>query len=84
MQISVSGQSIPIVPWTTDQEQAITSPFFTQLLGILGFHLPQETGKIFPRIPNFWGPEILYEVAHKLGSLENGKLSTHLCYIINA
>lgn len=79
----VSNQSIPIIPWTNDQESALSSQLFRQLLEILGFHLHPESGKIYPRIPNFWGPDVLFEVAQKLGNIQQGKLLKKMFCIIH-
>ncbi|XP_071541193.1 protein timeless isoform X2 [Panulirus ornatus] len=66
---TLSNQSIPIIPWTGEQEEAFTSPTFRQLLGELGFHLPTDTGKIYPRIPHFWCPDVLFMVIKRLGTI---------------
>ena len=65
----VSNQSTPLIPWTSEHEEAFSSPTFRQLLGELGFHMPSETGKLYPRIPHFWCPEVLYMVAKRLGDI---------------
>lgn len=76
---SVSNQSIPLIPWTSEQEEAFSSPTFRQLLGELGFHLPSDTGKLFPRIPHFWCPDVLFMVAKRLGDITESKslICTH-------
>ncbi|XP_042227111.1 protein timeless-like isoform X2 [Homarus americanus] len=71
---TLSNQSIPIIPWTGDQEEAFSSPTFRHLLGELGFHLPSDTGKIFPRIPHFWCPDVLFMVAKRLGPIPSSTL----------
>nr|AYE56134.1 timeless protein [Penaeus vannamei] len=71
---TLSNQSIPLVPWTSEQEEAFSSLKFRQLLGELGFHLPSDTGKIFPRIPHFWCPEVLFMVAKRLGPIDSSSL----------
>nr|AGV28716.1 timeless [Eurydice pulchra] len=75
---AISNQPIPIIPWTTDQENAISYPLFRQLLEVLGFYLQPDSGKLYPRIPNFWSPDMLYEVAQKLGTIEQGTLKFSL------
>ncbi|XP_042876538.1 protein timeless-like isoform X2 [Penaeus japonicus] len=71
---TLSNQSIPLVPWTSEQEEAFSSLKFRQLLGELGFHLPSDTGKIFPRIPHFWCPDVLFMVAKRLGPINGSSL----------
>ncbi|CAL4125074.1 unnamed protein product, partial [Meganyctiphanes norvegica] len=68
---TISNQSIPLIPWTSDQELILSNPWFRQLLGELGLHLPSDTGKIFPRIPNFWSPDVLYLMAKRLGDMDS-------------
>ncbi|CAL8094486.1 unnamed protein product [Orchesella dallaii] len=63
------GQSIPIVPWTHYQEILLMSPPYLLLLHKLGFHLPGDVGKMFPRIPHFWTSDVLLAVANKLGPI---------------
>lgn len=75
---SVSNQSIPLIPWTSEQEEAFSSPTFRQLLGELGFHLPSDTGKLFPRIPHFWCPDVLFMVAKRLGDITESKFLLHV------
>lgn len=78
---SVSNQSIPLIPWTSEQEEAFSSPTFRQLLGELGFHLPSDTGKLYPRIPHFWCPDVLYMVAKRLGDITDSKFHTFIFFI---
>ena len=47
-------QSIPMIPWNKQQEMGLQSEAFILLLHKLGFHLPADVGKCFPRIPHFW------------------------------
>ena len=63
------GSSIPIIPWTNRQEIVLSSPLCLLLLHKLGFHLPGDVGKRFPRIPHFWTWDVLLSVARKLGTL---------------
>ncbi|XP_066947937.1 protein timeless isoform X5 [Macrobrachium rosenbergii] len=71
---SLSNQSIPLIPWTVEQEEVFNIAKFRQLLGTLGFHLPSDTGKVYPRIPHFWCPEVLFMVAKKLGPIASSNL----------
>ncbi|XP_050729606.1 protein timeless-like isoform X3 [Eriocheir sinensis] len=75
---TLSNQSIPLIPWTSEQEEAFSSPTFRQLLGELGFHLPSDTGKLFPRIPHFWCPDVLFMVAKRLGDITQSVLKVPL------
>ncbi|XP_063887933.1 protein timeless-like isoform X5 [Scylla paramamosain] len=75
---TLSNQSIPLIPWTSEQEEAFSSPTFRQLLAELGFHLPSDTGKLYPRIPHFWCPEVLYMVAKRLGDITDSVLRVPL------
>lgn len=45
------------------------SPPYLLLLHKLGFHLPGDVGKLFPRIPHFWSSDVLLAVAIKLGPI---------------
>lgn len=45
------------------------SPPYLLLLHKLGFHLPGDVGKLFPRIPHFWTSDVLLAVAIKLGPI---------------
>lgn len=45
------------------------SPPYLLLLHKLGFHLPGDVGKLFPRIPHFWTSDVLLAVATKLGPI---------------
>lgn len=62
-------QSIPVVPWNSEQSVFHLYPPFMLLLHKLGFHLPADSGKIFVRIPTIWTADILYSVINKLGPL---------------
>ncbi|KAG0723966.1 Protein timeless [Chionoecetes opilio] len=66
---TLSNQSIPLIPWTCEQEEAFASPTFRQLLGALGFLQPSDSSKSFPRIPNLWCPEVLFMAAKRLGDV---------------
>lgn len=55
------------------------------LLHKLGFHLPCDVGKLFPRIPHFWSADVLLSVAGKLGPLPaKEKLKFDPCEVIHA
>nr|XP_045617792.1 protein timeless-like [Procambarus clarkii] len=69
LNFAFSNQSIPIIPWTGEQEEVFSSPTFLQLLRELGFHLPSDTGKLYPRMPHFWCPNTLFIAAKRLGPL---------------
>lgn len=47
---------------------------FVLLLHKLGFQLPADAGSVFARIPDFWTPEMMFNLAKKLGSLEKCEL----------
>ncbi|XP_021703082.1 protein timeless isoform X2 [Aedes aegypti] len=63
-------QSIPVVPWNQEQFSILTYQPFVLLLHKLGFHLPADAKKMFVRIPEFWTADILYNIALKLGPVE--------------
>ncbi|KAG4068427.1 hypothetical protein HA402_007947 [Bradysia odoriphaga] len=63
-------QSVPVVPWNTEQSTILMHKPFMLLLHKLGFHLPVDTGKVFVRIPEFWSADVLYTVAEKLGPID--------------
>lgn len=67
-------QSTPLVPWYTEQEQCLHYPTFILLLHKLGFHLAGDAGRLFPRIPQFWATDVLFQTAEKLGSINEGNL----------
>jgi Timeless PAB domain len=69
-------QSVPLVPWNLEQSTLLAFPPFVLLLHKLGFHLPGDVGKVFPRIPHFWTPDVLYATALKLGPIEQSKSTT--------
>ncbi|XP_065343763.1 protein timeless isoform X3 [Cloeon dipterum] len=66
---SLMRQSVPLVPWNLEQSTVLAYPPFVLLLHKLGFHLPGDVGKVFPRIPHFWTAEVLYATALKLGAI---------------
>lgn len=71
--IPVVNQSIPIVPWNNEQSTAIHNQTFLHLLHRLGFHLPEDSGKLFVRIPNFWTIDVLLHIAERLGPIDPGR-----------
>lgn len=71
-------KSIPIVPWNNDHSAMMQYHPFVLLLHKLGFHLPADSGSVYPRVPEFWTADLMYNTALKLGSLENGKSFSHM------
>lgn len=71
---SLKKQSIPVVPWTSEQKSMMLHEPFIQLLHTLGFHLPLDTGKIFARVPEFWTADVVFSIAQKLGPIEKSLL----------
>ena len=41
----------------------------------MGFHLAEDSGQYFPRVPHFWNPEDLLFKAQQLGPVDMGKFS---------
>ncbi|XP_034828725.1 protein timeless [Maniola hyperantus] len=68
------SHSVPLVPWNDQQASICKDLKFLQLLHKLGFHMPVDTGKVFIRIPHFWTPDFLYEVAGKISPIDISKL----------
>ncbi|CAG9566963.1 unnamed protein product [Danaus chrysippus] len=68
------NQSVPLVPWNNEQASVCKDLKFLQLAHKLGFHMPVDTGKVLIRIPNFWTPDFLYEVAEKISPINKSKL----------
>ena len=48
------------------------------LLHKLGFHLANDVGKCFPRIPHFWSADHLFQLAVKLGPVQKEDLKVDL------
>ncbi|CAH0726687.1 unnamed protein product, partial [Brenthis ino] len=67
-------QSVPLVPWNCHQASICKDLKFLQLLHKLGFHMPVDTGKVFIRIPHFWTPDFIYEVAGTISPIDISKL----------
>ncbi|KAK4296400.1 hypothetical protein Pmani_031102 [Petrolisthes manimaculis] len=78
---TLSNQSIPLIPWTSEQEEAFASLTFRTLMRELGLHLPSDTGKLFPRIPHFWCPDILFAAAKRLGPISSHSLRVSLEHV---
>ncbi|XP_072936507.1 protein timeless isoform X2 [Epargyreus clarus] len=72
------NQSVPLVPWNCEQAAICKDLKFLQVLHKLGFHMPVDTGKVFIRIPHFWTPDFLYEVAAKISPIDASKLKFSL------
>ncbi|RWS29251.1 protein timeless-like protein [Leptotrombidium deliense] len=68
------GHSIPVVPYSEKQEMALYTNKFQHLLHKLGFHLPADVGKIYPRIPAFFTPDLLFSLALRLGPIDEKRL----------
>ncbi|XP_076323972.1 protein timeless-like isoform X1 [Tachypleus tridentatus] len=71
-------QSIMIVAYSEAQEAALHSDSFIQLLHKLGFHLPADVGRAYPRIPCFWTADVLFTVATRLGPVDPGGIKFSL------
>jgi len=72
---NLAKQNIPLVPFNRVQYQGLQTEAFVLLLHKLGFLLPADVGKVYPRIPYFWSADHLLTVANKLGPLKTHKLS---------
>ncbi|CAH4002900.1 protein timeless [Pieris brassicae] len=68
------NRSVPLVPWNCEQTAICKDLQFLQLLHKLGFYMPVDTGKMFIRIPYFWTPDCLYEVASKISYIDKFEL----------
>merc|ERR550532_2310639 len=71
-------QSIPLVPWNRIQYLGLQTEAFILLLHKLGFHLPADLGKVYPRIPHFWSADHIYTVAAKIGTIDKDTLKFSL------
>jgi len=67
-----------MIPWSKQQEMGLQSEAFILLLHKLGFHLPADVGKCFPRIPHFWSADNIYQIAQKLGPIKRDDLKMDL------
>ncbi|XP_073987080.1 timeless isoform X2 [Rhodnius prolixus] len=63
-------ESTPIVAWSFEQCNIMHSQAFLLLLHKLGLLLPVDAGKVFARIPHSWAPDILFNIACKLGPIQ--------------
>ncbi|XP_068621502.1 protein timeless isoform X2 [Battus philenor] len=68
------NKSVPLVPWNCEQALICKDLKFLQLLHKLGFHMPVDSGKVFIRIPHFWTPDFLFDVASKISPIDKSKL----------
>ena len=71
-------QSIPLVPWNRTQYLGLQTEAFILLLHKLGFHLPADLGKVYPRIPHFWSADHIFTVAAKIGTIDKEGLKFSL------
>jgi timeless protein len=69
------NQSIPMVAWNKNQESGLQTETFMLLLHKLGFHLANDVGKCFPRIPHFWSADHLFQLALKMGPVQKEDLN---------
>lgn len=69
------NKSIPIVPWNSDHSAMMQYHPFVLLLHKLGFHLPADSGSVYPRVPEFWTADLMYTIALKLGSVAKGNIT---------
>lgn len=53
---------------------------FVLLLHKLGFHLPDDTNRLWVRIPNFWVAKTLFIVADKLGPIDKSLFKFDINY----
>lgn len=67
-----------MIPWNKQQEMGLQSEAFILLLHKLGFHLPADVGKCFPRIPHFWSADHIYQLAQKIGPIRKDKMKIDL------
>ena len=67
--------SIPVIPYTEDQADVLSDQHFDAILQNLGFHLAEDVGQIFHRIPEFWTPNDCFEKVKQLGPVQKGELA---------
>ncbi|XP_046805071.1 protein timeless isoform X1 [Lucilia cuprina] len=81
----LKNKSIPVVQWNNEQATTMLYQPFVLLLHKLGFQLPADAGSVFARIPDFWTPEMMFNLAKKLGPLEKLfiKFDIHQFDIVN-
>ena len=70
-----------MVAWSKGQESGLQTETFILLLHQLGFHLATDVGKCFPRIPHFWSPDHLYNLALKVAPLRKEELRMDLSHL---
>lgn len=70
---TVNNLPIPLVPFSSEQNQIMVYQPFVLLLHKLGFQLPADANRLFVRIPDFWTMEILLKVAQTLGPIPKGE-----------
>ncbi|XP_053207845.1 protein timeless-like isoform X2 [Panonychus citri] len=68
------GQPVPIVPFNEKQELALNSKPMVELLQRIGFQLPNDVSKLYPRIPVIFTPDIMFKIACKISSPKHGNL----------
>ncbi|XP_072156806.1 protein timeless isoform X2 [Bemisia tabaci] len=68
------NQSVPLVPWTSEQEDIMLYQPFVLFLQKLGLNIPGEAGNMYARISYDWNPNILFALAKKLGPIDEKKL----------
>ncbi|XP_033759850.1 protein timeless-like [Pecten maximus] len=68
------NKSIPIVCFTEKQDSYLSDEIFCTLLENLGIQMPEDVVHQHPRIPHFWSPKHLLNIAEKLGPLEEDSL----------
>ncbi|XP_074598151.1 protein timeless-like [Brevipalpus obovatus] len=71
----IFGHSAPLIPFTEKQELAMNSKPMLELFRRLGFQLPNELGKLYLRVPTFFSPDIVFQVANKLSQVPPENLS---------
>ncbi|CAH2066638.1 unnamed protein product, partial [Iphiclides podalirius] len=73
---------VPLVPWNCEQASICKDLKFLQLLNKLGFDMPVDSGKVFIRIPYDWTPDLIFDVASKISSIDETKLKFKLSEIM--
>ena len=82
--IPVLGQSMPLVPFTENQEQALADKCFTHLLHTLGLEFPSPLTVAYPRVPSAWSPAVIWSKAELLAPIKKGEAwftVNTLCYL---
>lgn len=78
----MKNKSIPVVQWNNEQATTMMYQPFVLLLHKLGFQLPADAGSVFARIPDFWTPDMMFNLAKKLGSLEECELEMKVVHVV--